>query len=125
MSHHNTQSCARSREVVWEGDGERVLAELKPDGRVCLMRVSDVDDGPTRSIVLKPDAIPNLANWLFRQAFGHISWQALAELTVNGQAIHHHEEVEEMHISASGDVTYAGPRLDYGCAHDEFPGIGR
>lgn len=62
-----------TRETICSGgpEGEAYHAEVEADGSVCLMRTSDVDDGPTRSIRISKRALGPVSRWLTIEA---IDW---------------------------------------------------
>lgn len=50
-----------TRRVIWEGRGERLIIDTKPDGALTLLRATDYDSGQARSIDIPVEAIPGLA----------------------------------------------------------------
>lgn len=46
--------------VLWEGQHERLTMTEKPSGDITLMRVTDYDSGPARSLDIPAAALPGV-----------------------------------------------------------------
>jgi hypothetical protein len=46
-----------TRRTVWEGEGQRLIIAEAVDGTVSLIRSTDIDDGPARSVPIPPEAL--------------------------------------------------------------------
>ncbi len=78
------------RSTVWQGSREGLIMCENPDGSIDLIRSSDCDDGPSRSVKVLPEAVGPLSAKLWalavdRRVPGLSQAMALAQHEIAGR----------------------------------------